>query len=691
MASLDLQKFLENPSLEQLDSCKKDELLAIASHFQIAVGKQSRKGEIKSVVYNRLVEMNVLGLSEKVDIAVGSAMGAIARSENESEEELMPAAEVDADVRARLPQFEPFSPMSTGSKEGARLKVRLARLQMEAQEKVQIRQAEMDLRLQIRRLEIEAEKQIKMRQLELDAMRIVGGSAAQPDLPRVTTAATIIPAPVVSSTPTVPSAPSVATGSFDVSKHITLVPLFRETEIDSYFSAFERIATSLHWPKELWALLLQCRLVGKALEVFSTLSVEDSLNYETVKLAILRAYELVPEAYRQKFRGHKKNSCQTFVEFAREKSLLFDKWCSATKTGDFDSLRELILLEEFKGCLPERVVVYLNEQKVNALSQAAVLADEFVLTHKGVFSVTHTEKSTTSGPSQSQSARIKSVTSQLKEVRDCFYCHKHGHLIADCPVLRRKQQTQNPKSVALLKTMPMSELSGCTDVLDVSYKPFVMTGFVSLSGKEEDRREISILRDTGAMQSIMVSDILPFSDESYCGSNILVRGIEMQVVPVPLHRVHLDSTLVSGFVRVGIRRSLPMKGITFILGNDLAGGKVVPAPEVTDVPSDCLNSNDVANFHPEVFSACAVTRARSAEAMEQVDLADSLVGHALADDGNIPEIKMNDVRRSNVKSSEGLLERSHSLDLPISRSQIIAAQNNDPSLRKCFSAVISSE
>ncbi len=172
-------------------------------------------------------------------------------------------------------------------------------------------------------------------------MRIVGGSVAQPDLPQVAAAAVVVPAPVASSTPTVSpvSVPSAATKSFDVSKHIRLVPLFCETEIDSYFNDFERISTSLCWPKDLWALLLQCRLVGKALEVFSALSVEDSLNYETVKLAILRAYELVPEAYRQKFRGHKKNSCQTFVEFARDKSMLFDKWCSATKTEDFDSLR----------------------------------------------------------------------------------------------------------------------------------------------------------------------------------------------------------------------------------------------------------------------------------------------------------------------------------------------------------------
>lgn len=55
--------------------------------------------------------------------------------------------------------------------------------------------------------------------------------------------------------------------------------LFSEMEVDSYFGAFERIAVSLNWPKEVWTLLLQCRLVGKAMEVFSTLSIEDSMKY----------------------------------------------------------------------------------------------------------------------------------------------------------------------------------------------------------------------------------------------------------------------------------------------------------------------------------------------------------------------------------------------------------------------------
>jgi len=36
----------------------------------------------------------------------------------------------------------------------------------------------------------------------------------------------------------------------------------------------------------------------------------------------------------------------------------------------------------------------------------------------------------------------------------------------------------------------------------------------------------------------------------------------------------MQSDLVSGPVSVGVRNSLPVKGVNFILGNDLAGDKV---------------------------------------------------------------------------------------------------------------------
>lgn len=104
---------------------------------------------------------------------------------------------------------------------------------------------------------------------------------------------------------------STSDSVFDVSKLISLVPSFRESEVESFFTAFERIAAALKRPQSVWAILLQCRLSGKAREACSTLSVEDGLVYEKVKNVILRAYELVPEAYRQRFRNLKKASNQT--------------------------------------------------------------------------------------------------------------------------------------------------------------------------------------------------------------------------------------------------------------------------------------------------------------------------------------------------------------------------------------------
>ena len=140
--------------------------------------------------------------------------------------------------------------------------------------------------------------------------------------------------------------------NFDVTKHIRLVPPFQEKEVDKYFLHFEKVAENLNWPTEHWTLLLQSVLIGKAREIYTQLGVEQSHDYETVKELILKGYELVPEAYRQKFRSCKKDSNQTHVEFARNKEHLFDRWCCSKKIDqNYDKIRQLMLDEEFKRCI----------------------------------------------------------------------------------------------------------------------------------------------------------------------------------------------------------------------------------------------------------------------------------------------------------------------------------------------------
>ncbi len=52
------------------------------------------------------------------------------------------------------------------------------------------------------------------------------------------------------------------------------------------------------------------------------LDLEDSDDYDEVRQAVLKAYELVPEAYRQQFRSEKIRSGQTYVDFARQQEVL---------------------------------------------------------------------------------------------------------------------------------------------------------------------------------------------------------------------------------------------------------------------------------------------------------------------------------------------------------------------------------
>lgn len=50
-------------------------------------------------------------------------------------------------------------------------------------------------------------------------------------------------------------------------------------------------------------MLLQNVITRKAREIYIQLSVQQASDYDSVKQLILKGYELVPQAYRQRFRN----------------------------------------------------------------------------------------------------------------------------------------------------------------------------------------------------------------------------------------------------------------------------------------------------------------------------------------------------------------------------------------------------
>lgn len=68
----------------------------------------------------------------------------------------------------------------------------------------------------------------------------------------------------------------------------------------------------------------------------------------------------------------------------------------------------------------------------------------------------------------------------------------------------------------------------------------------------------------GASQSIIREEILPFSEESFCQSSVIVQGVEHRFISASLHTVHIQSSLVSGIVKVAVHSALPIKGIDLL-------------------------------------------------------------------------------------------------------------------------------
>ena len=79
-------------------------------------------------------------------------------------------------------------------------------------------------------------------------------------------------------------------------------------QITSY--TLKKLPKARKLSEEDWPLLLQSVPVKKAQEVH--------FHYDIVKRTILQSYELIPEAYRQKFRHFKKHDKQTYVQLAQE-------------------------------------------------------------------------------------------------------------------------------------------------------------------------------------------------------------------------------------------------------------------------------------------------------------------------------------------------------------------------------------
>ena len=65
----------------------------------------------------------------------------------------------------------------------------------------------------------------------------------------------------------------------------------------SYSSRFEKYATANKWDKSVWAAYLSALFKGRAFDVYDRLSTEDTADYEKLKEALLKNFDLTERRF----------------------------------------------------------------------------------------------------------------------------------------------------------------------------------------------------------------------------------------------------------------------------------------------------------------------------------------------------------------------------------------------------------
>ena len=241
-----LSDFTASPSKELLDLAKKSDLLDIADHYGLPnVKKTMLKHEIKNILIQFFVDEEIFDSSATSQILVTQTDLQLReleikrqvemeklrlehenriRLENAEREERLRREKEEREDRIRLETLEREDRMLREKREMEREKLEQEKIRLEMEEREREKQREIEreklehekLRLEAEeRIEIEKEKlqfELKMKELELE-----GKSKSKP-------------------------LPLDSGKSFDVTKHIRLVPPFQEKEVDKYFLHFEKVA-----------------------------------------------------------------------------------------------------------------------------------------------------------------------------------------------------------------------------------------------------------------------------------------------------------------------------------------------------------------------------------------------------------------------------------------------------------------
>ena len=170
------------------------------------------------------------------------------------------------------------------------------------------------------------------------------------------------------------------------------LPYFEETKdkMVSYLSRFEKYAVANKWDRSIWAAYLSALLKGRALEVYDRLSVADANDYEKLKNALLKNFDMTERGFRKKFRNDRPERSETFIQFGSRLRSYLDKWINMAKIENtFEAICDFMARDQFLESCSRELYVHLKPKTFKNLDEMAKEADLFAVARGGVHTCTN--------------------------------------------------------------------------------------------------------------------------------------------------------------------------------------------------------------------------------------------------------------------------------------------------------------
>ncbi|XP_070192575.1 uncharacterized protein [Littorina saxatilis] len=360
-------------------------------------------------------------------------------------------------------------------------------------------------------------------------------------------------------------------------------------QIDCYLARFERFAESARWQRDDWAIQLSAHLTGAALEVYTRLSNDDARDYDVLKEALLRCYNFTERGYRQRFRECQPLSGETPSQFVERLSSYLQKWVELSgEEQSYESLRDLIVKEQFLNACPKDLATRLEEQKLRGLKDITDAAERYLIAHGRTLGTSKSskpfQKSGNQGNQPAKGQTESAPSSNEGQNITCFHCNAKGHRVANCPQKKNnghgndkaqehrrryydnKRQTSgsNQQVCASSVILPRaaeqvatpSDVEECLSdgqlllangksisvvasaAVSVSNMP-VSKGFV-------EKQEVTVLRDSGCNGVIVKEDLVP--TEKFTGDFKWTLMADSKCVRAPVANIQIDTPYFTGEV-----------------------------------------------------------------------------------------------------------------------------------------------